>query len=77
MQKDQFTIIYNPNRYILKHEIWCKGAVTYHDTRGYSYTETATRCINAYKSEEKASLAKKYYESIQEFKGEPCKGEAA
>jgi hypothetical protein len=70
MKKDKFTVIYNPNNLFLKHEIWCKGDVTYHDTRGYSYTETVTRRINAYKSEDKASLAKKYYESVQEFKGE-------
>jgi hypothetical protein len=70
MQKDQFTVIYNPNRYLMKYEIWCKGNVTHHDTRGYSHTQTVTRCINAYKSEEKAALAKKYYESVQEFKEE-------
>lgn len=70
MQKDQFTVVFNPNNYILKHEIWWKGYVTYHDTRGYSHTQMTSRCIKAYKSEEKASLAKKYYESVQEFKGE-------
>jgi len=70
MQKDQFAIIYNPNRYLTKHEVWCKGVVTSHDNFGNMHTCTRSRCINAYKSEEKASLAKKYYESIQEFKGE-------
>lgn len=67
--KDEYKIVYNPNNYIFKNEVWIKGTVQ--DTiYGVTMDFPMTRKIAAYRQEDKAHEAAHYWKELQQFKGE-------
>ena len=68
-QKDQYTVVRNPNNFAFPFEVWCKGSrkVAYMG-EDYKDVEVVKR-ISSYRTEAKAKDVVKYWESLQEFRG--------
>ena len=74
MSKDTYKIIYNPARWVNKHEVWIAGEIrdVFTSTLTNSvYTESkhVVRHFKSFRTEEAAKNAIAYQEAVARFKG--------
>lgn len=74
MTKDTYKIIYNPSRWLNKHEVWISGDVrdVFTSTMSgdvYSESKHSTRHLKSFRTEGAAQSAIAYQEAVSAFKG--------
>jgi hypothetical protein len=70
MQKDTFIILHNPSNHFLKWELWCKGKRKEMTVVGYILDKEKVQRMSAWRTKQKAEEVAKYWEQLQQFRGE-------
>jgi hypothetical protein len=71
--QDQYTIIFNPQRILLKNEVWFKGRGIGQDSRGFAVDIDVKRKLKSFRTAEQAEGFIKYQQEVAAFVGGDCK----
>ena len=64
----KYAVITNPNRLLLKHEVWFYGEAEVQNEKGYMEVKHVTRMVKAFPSQDKAQGYIDYQTAVRKFK---------